>query len=183
MRLSKQALRSIGSNGGKIFGNQAIGYVVEYAGASTAFLLVAVLLGTAGVLISCVPSPPKASKASKQTRDSGLPENSIQNTSEAARNTEAHCSLGGSHCGGVLNELSAGVAMAWQDKAFMSMLGVTVLANFNYWSHMPLLQVLATRMGASASRTGLLLSASGWGGLLASLMVTGMNPRRTGEWI
>jgi hypothetical protein len=30
----------------------------------------------------------------------------------------------------VLSELAAGVAMAWHDKAFMSMLGVTFFANF-----------------------------------------------------
>ena len=41
--------------------------------------------------------------------------------------------------------------MAWEDKAFMSMLGVTFFANFNYWSHQPLLQVLATRLGADVS--------------------------------
>ena len=50
----------------------------------------------------------------------------------------------------------------------------------DYWSHQPLLQVLATRLGADASEAGLLVSASGWGGLLASLLVTSTNPSRTG---
>lgn len=62
----------------------------------------------------------------------------------------------------------------------MSMLGVTSLGNFFYWSHLPILQVLATRLGASASQAGLLVSASGWGGLVASLLVTFYNPQRTG---
>jgi len=53
--------------------------------------------------------------------------------------------------GGVFAELGAGMTMAWEDKAFMSMLGVTFFANFNYWSHQPLLQVLATRLGADVS--------------------------------
>ena len=50
----------------------------------------------------------------------------------------------------------------------------------SYWSHQPLLQVLSTRLGADASEAGLLVSASGWGGLLASLLVTATNPARTG---
>eukprot|EP00729_Bicosta_minor_P009110 gene9110-17387_t len=145
------ALRSIGSNSGKIFGNQAVGYVVEYTGQGTAFLVVAALLGTACMLVSCVPSPPKAKKRASARSSS----------SSAAK-------------------LRAGLAMAWTDKAFLSMLGVTFMANFNYWSHMPLLQVLATRLDASPSQTGLLLSASGWGGLLASLLVTWRNPVRIG---
>ena len=58
-------------------------------------------------------------------------------------------------------ELRAGLEMAWRDKAFASMLGVTFIANFNYWSHVPLLQVLATNLEASPTQTGLLVSGSG----------------------
>ena len=83
-------------------------------------------------------------------------------------------------CTGVCAELAAGAQYAARDPAFLSMLGVTFFANFCYWSHQPLLQVLATDLGADASGAGLLVSASGWGGLLASVLVTFTNPSRTG---
>lgn len=232
------ALRSIGSNSGKIFGNQAVGYVVEYTGQGTAFLVVAALLGTACMLVSCVPSPPKAKKrASARSssssaakakggggdgggssrikltdsgsndgcndgRDGGGSGDGDGDGNAAAADPREDAADSGAEGGGkgggggsgggggvgssgggagnVVSELRAGLAMAWTDKAFLSMLGVTFMANFNYWSHMPLLQVLATRLDASPSQTGLLLSASGWGGLLASLLVTWRNPVRIG---
>ena len=59
-------------------------------------------------------------------------------------------------------------------------LGVTTIGNFFYWSHLPLLQVLATNLQATPSQAGLLVSASGWGSLFASLYVTQLNPKRTG---
>lgn len=149
------ALRSIGSNCGRIFGNQVVGWVVETGGVGWTYTLVSCCLWGSGLLLCCVPSPPKA-----QPR-----------TSSGKKPPEK---------GGIFEELAAGASMAWHDKAFMSMLGVTFFANFNYWSHQPLLQVLATRLGADASEAGLLVSASGWGGLLASLMVTNLNPARTG---
>ena len=183
------ALRSIGSNSGKIFGNQAVGYLVEHVGVGAAFLVVAALLGTACLLVSCVPSPPKAKKRSagggsggggRDGRGGGGAGCEHEGAHEGGDGDEDGGEDGDEDGGGVIGELRAGVAMAWGDKAFMSMLGVTFLANFNYWSHMPLLQVLATRLDASPYQTGLLLSASGWGGLVASLLVTSTNPVRIG---
>lgn len=54
---------------------------------------------------------------------------------------------------------------------FGLLMQVTFIANFNYWSHVPLLQVFATNLGATPTQTGLLVSASGYGSLVASLMV------------
>jgi hypothetical protein len=42
------------------------------------------------------------------------------------------------------------------------------------------MQVLATNLHATPSQAGLLVSASGWGGLFASMFVTYWNPRHTG---
>ena len=55
-----------------------------------------------------------------------------------------------------------------------------MIGNFFYWSHLPLLQVLATNLHATPSEAGLLVSASGWGSLFASIYVAKLNPRRTG---
>ena len=49
-----QALRSIGSNFGKIFGNQLVGWVVEVGGAGLAYAFVAGLLVTALGLLAIV---------------------------------------------------------------------------------------------------------------------------------
>jgi predicted MFS family arabinose efflux permease len=168
------ALRSIGSNCGRIFGNQVIGWAVETVGVGATYSLVASLLAAAGMLLCLVPSPPKAS-SEETTRGGRHHHREVPSRPQA----DAAAATAGARAG-VWTDLATGLAFAWKDKAFLSMLGVTFFANFHYWSHQPLLQVLATRLGADASQTGLLVSASGWGGLLASVLVTTTNPSRTG---
>merc|ERR1712232_1280313 len=60
------------------------------------------------------------------------------------------------------------------------MLGVTVFANFFFFAHMPILQVLAARLDTTPYQAGLIVSANGWGSLLAAVQVTLQNPRRQG---
>eukprot|EP01044_Picomonas_judraskeda_P004459 COSAG03_NODE_391_length_8292_cov_18.368607_6_plen_308_part_00 len=103
------ALRSIGSNCGRIFGNQVVGFVVETWGVGWTYTLVSCCLIVSGLLLCMVPSPPKAQ----------------------ARNSKGNAAAKGGLSEGVLSELAAGVSMAWHDKAFMSMLGVTFFANFS----------------------------------------------------
>lgn len=74
----------------------------------------------------------------------------------------------------ISGEILGGFKMALGDPAFMSMLGVTVTCNVFYWSHLPILQVLH----ADASKAGLLVSASGWGGLLPRLRSPSSPPGR-----
>lgn len=155
------ALRSIGGNFGRICGNQVVGMVVEQFGVSTACMLVSLLLLSALLLLCCVPSPEKAS-----ARGSG--------GAKAADATQQQQQEG------VVSEIAAGLTMAWRDPALMSFLGVTAICNLFYWSHLPILQVLATNLHATPSQAGLLVSASGWGGLFASIVVTWWNPTRTG---
>ena len=149
----------------------------------SAFAVVVVLLAGVGVFIGSIPSPPKAIKRDQKVK-------LLCNTAPRVEVGESETRGDGSGGGGgggtgnarkeVTKELMAAIELVFTDKAIMSMLGVTILANFNYWSHTPLLQVLATRLEASPSQTGLLLSASGWGGLVASVLVTATNPRRSG---
>ena len=61
------ALRSIGSNCGRIFGNQAIGWVVEVYGVGVTYTLIASLLLAAGLCLCFVPSPPKATARNEAT--------------------------------------------------------------------------------------------------------------------
>ena len=103
------------------------GYVVERLGVGRACFGVAGLLALALLLLCCVPSPPKA----------------------AARGGAPKAAA----AGGVVAEVAAGLAMAWHDPAFMSFLGVTWLGNMFYWSHLPILQVLGTQLGATAGES------------------------------
>ena len=105
------ALRSIGSNCGRIFGNQVVGWVVENGGVGLTYTLVSGCLVASGLLLCLVPSPPKAKSRAVRKDSSG----------DAAG-------------GGVFAELAAGASMAWHDKAFMSMLGVTFFAYALYVS-------------------------------------------------
>lgn len=211
------ALRSVGRSIGDIFGNQLSGYIVGLAGVAGAFLLVvSLLLGTAA-LLSCVPSPPKASRGTRQKVTIGSPcavaaralgarhgmveqgteveavaepddDKGLESTRlafkasvAAGRAAERDNALAGSEKkGGLTQELAAGVAMAWRDRTFMGMLGVTFLGNFFYFSHRPILQVLATRLGVTPYETGLFVSAGGWGTLLAAVQCTLQTPQRSG---
>jgi MFS family permease len=59
------ALRSIGSNCGRIFGNQLVGYVIEAWGVGWTYALVSCCLALSGLLLCAVPSPPKAQPRNK----------------------------------------------------------------------------------------------------------------------
>jgi MFS family permease len=148
------ALRQVGGNIGFICGNQLVGYAIQTLGLSFSCFLVASLCATALCLLLCVPSPPKAAK-------------------RGAKKAKKAAS-------GVWAELSAGFSMAWHDAAFMSMLGVTFLMNFFWSPFVPSLQLVATNLDATPYRTGLLASAIGCGGVVASIAIALTNPRRTG---
>lgn len=100
------ALRSVGGSIGKICGNQVVGYVIEKTNVATACLFVSALLSGALVLLCFVPSPPKASDKS-----GGLDADKMSDPAPAL---------------GVMEEISAGVSMAWRDRSFMSMVRLHV---------------------------------------------------------
>lgn len=67
---------------------------------------------------------------------------------------------------------------AISNRTLRSVLGVTVLANFFYFSHTPLVPVFAERLGADAFGAGLLASAGGMGMMVAGLSVARLRPPR-----
>ena len=114
--------------------------------------MVVALLAGVGALIGSISSPPKATKRDNKVKLSCNMDPRVevgQRESETGGGSgDGSGGDGGNALKEVTKELMAGIEMAFNDKAIMSMLGVTFLANFNYWSHTPLLQVLATRLEA-----------------------------------
>jgi len=65
-------------------------------------------------------------------------------------------------------------------RSFVSIIGVTVLANFFYWSCQPLILVLGTRLGAPPWKIGVLTSAPFCGALGVAVALAKWNPHSTG---
>merc|ERR1711971_276240 len=66
------------------------------------------------------------------------------------------------------------------NRAFVSIMGVTVLANFFYWSYQPQVPSLGRALQASPSQVGVLASAPFVGGILGSLCIVKYQPKKTG---
>jgi predicted MFS family arabinose efflux permease len=73
-----------------------------------------------------------------------------------------------------------GLGLLRTNAVVVSILGITVLFNFFYFSHFPMVQVVADRVDASPALTGLLASASGFGMITGSLLVARWQPERRG---
>lgn len=146
------AFRTMGFMLGQSLGSLSAGALVDVVGLDWSFVVVAAVFSFAAVLILCIDTQTEAQVCS----------------STAFREN------------GIIEQLRIGAKIAVMDPGFRSMLGVTVIANFNYWSHTPLVQILATRLHATPTRTGLLGSAVGYGGLLAAMLTVAINPRRQG---
>ena len=69
-----------------------------------------------------------------------------------------------------------GLGLLRTNAVVVSILGITVLSNFFYFSHFPMVQVVADRVGATPALTGLLASASGFGMITGSLLVARWQP-------
>ena len=71
-----------------------------------------------------------------------------------------------------------GLGLLRTNAVVVSILGITVLFNFFYFSHFPMVQVVADRVGATPALTGLLASASGFGMITGSLLVARWQPEQ-----
>jgi len=77
-------------------------------------------------------------------------------------------------------DLAEGFRTLPANRAFVSLLGVTVAMNFLFFSFMPMIPVLAKRFEVGAFLTGVLASAYGLGMLAGSLLMVLTNPARRG---
>lgn len=79
-----------------------------------------------------------------------------------------------------LADLREGLHGVLGSPALVSILGVTVIMNFFYYSHMPLTPVFADRMGVGATLAGLLSSGQGLGMMIGSLALAARPAGRRG---
>jgi MFS family permease len=82
--------------------------------------------------------------------------------------------------GSIMEELREGVRFVSADPALVSLMGVTVLVNLFYFSHLPSVPVFAERLGVSPLLTGLLASGAGIGMVIGSLVLSVTDARRRG---
>ncbi|MDH4365409.1 MAG: MFS transporter, partial [Acidimicrobiia bacterium] len=73
-----------------------------------------------------------------------------------------------------------GVRLLRTEKPLVSLLGVTVLMNFFFYSHTPLVPVIAKNLGADPFQAALLSAGAGVGTMVGSLLVASRNPARRG---
>jgi predicted MFS family arabinose efflux permease len=78
---------------------------------------------------------------------------------------------------------SPGIREALASRPLRSALGVTMLANFFYFSHTPLVPVFAERLDASPARAGLLAAALGLGMAVSAVAVARLRPPRGATYV
>lgn len=76
--------------------------------------------------------------------------------------------------------LLAGFRLLRTERALVSVLGVTAVVNFFFFSFTPLVQLVGSDLGVGAFRTGLLAAMLGFGMMLGSGFVARVQPRRRG---
>ena len=79
-----------------------------------------------------------------------------------------------------LQAFLAGFRLLRTERALVSVLGVTAVVNFFYFSFSPLVQVIASDFGVAAFLTGLLAAMLGVGMMVGSATVARQQPRRRG---
>jgi len=77
-------------------------------------------------------------------------------------------------------DLVAGLRTLPANKPFVSLLGVTAIVNFLFFSFMPMVPVLARRFEVGPVLTGVLASGLGLGMLIGSLLMVVLEPGRRG---
>lgn len=82
--------------------------------------------------------------------------------------------------GSPIRDLTDGVRQLRRNKAVISILGVTAIANFFLFAYFPIIPVIAKSLDASPRQTGLLAAGTGIGMMAGSLLTAQLRPRRRG---
>jgi MFS family permease len=150
------ALESMSMATGNMLGALTGGVVIGLLGIGQAYGLVAVLYVVCLVLMGRVPA--------------------------IARRTARATGTGtGTGTVSVREDLRDGLRALPANKPLVSLLGVTVLMNFLFFSYMPLVPVVARRFDVGPLLTGLLASGTGMGLLLGSAIMVLTDPQRRGR--
>lgn len=173
------------------------GAVADRAGVGMAFLGVASMLGVGLFLLMWVPRVPPARPAAAATdRWSDALRDRIFEVVPLGRAGEAHehGRAGEAHEPGrageahqdsrartsTLAELRAGLRLARTDRSLLSILGVTVMANFFMFAYFPAVQLIGDQVDATASQIGIIGSMTGFGMITGSLVTAKWGDGRWG---
>ncbi|WP_419932965.1 MFS transporter [Candidatus Poriferisodalis sp.] len=164
------------------------GAVADRAGVGMAFLGVASMLGVGLFLLMWVPRVPPARPAAAATdrwsdalRDRIFEVVPLGRASEAhqhGRASEAH--QHGRASTSTLAELRAGLRLARTNRSLLSILGVTVMANFFMFAYFPAVQLIGDQVNATASQIGIIGSMTGFGMITGSLVTARWGDGRWG---
>jgi MFS family permease len=147
------ALESVSLSSGMVFGALVGGSAVEAVGIGAAYFFIAGFVVVALLALIPVSSPPR-------TRPSGTP------------------ASGGS--GSPQRDLMEGIRMLRANRGVISVLGVTVIANFFLFAYFPIIPVVAERLDASPFLVGLLLAGTGIGMMTGSMVMARLDLRHRG---
>ena len=155
------------------------GAVADRAGVGAAFLGVAAMLGLGLVLLMWVPHVPPARPVTTATdRWSDALRNRIFEVVPLGRAGEAQ-----QHSRdrtSTLAELRAGLRLARTNRSLLSILGVTVMANFFMFAYFPAVQLIGDQVNATASQIGIIGSMTGFGMITGSLVTARWGDGRWG---
>lgn len=145
------AYESFSLASGVAVGNLIGGGVAQRLGIGEAFLVVAGLLLVGFLTLNWVPARALAAGS----------------VSKNASSTSA--------------ELKAGLLLVRTNRALLSILGVTFLANFFLFSYFPAVQRIGDRIGASPSQIGLIAAMTGFGMMTGSFIIGLWEPKHRGR--
>ena len=153
------------------------GAVADRAGVGAGFLGVAAMLGVGLFLLMWVPRVAPAQSAvaaidrwSDALRDrifEVVPLSGTFRRPEPARNS-------------TIAELRAGMRLARTDRGLLSILGVTVMANFFTFAYFPAVQLIGDEVDATAFQIGIIGSMTGFGMITGSLVTAKWGSGRWG---
>ncbi|WP_420610280.1 MFS transporter [Candidatus Poriferisodalis sp.] len=164
------------------------GAVADRAGVGAAFLGVAAMLGLGLVLLMWVPHVPPARPVTTATdRWSDALRDRIFEVVPPGRAGEAqqHGRAGEAQQHSrdrtsTLAELRAGLRLARTNRSLLSILGVTVMANFFMFAYFPAVQLIGDQVNATASQIGIIGSMTGFGMITGSLVTAKWGDGRWG---
>ena len=154
------ALEALSTAVALIFGVVAGGAIVDVLGPGQAFLAVGALLLVAAAFVAATRTVDVDRPAAAGEKHASRPGRRRDAEPEAAE------------------PAAPGLREVITSKSLQSVLGVTMLANFFFFSHTPLVPVFAERLDASPIGAGLLASALGIGMATAAIGVARLRPPR-----
>ena len=171
------------------------GAVADRAGVGTAFLGVAGMLGVGLFLLMWVPRVPPArpvaesiDRWSDALRDRIFEVVPVGRAGEAQRHGPAGEALPSGRTSGrpaaartsTIAELREGLRLARTNRSLLSILGVTVMANFFMFAYFPAVQLIGDQVDATASQIGIIGSMTGFGMITGSLVTARWGAGRWG---